>query len=96
MSDGSEIVHGQDAQDPDILNQIENQRLVLNPKKTRKSFSITRKLEILSELESNVPGKGFKAVASRHGIDSKTLREWKKNHQKYLSETSINVCIVMF
>jgi transposase-like protein len=58
---------------------------VLSQTKTRRSFTIQQKLSILSEYEENVPGKGYAAVSKKYGIDTKTLRDWKKNSECYKS-----------
>lgn len=45
-------------------------------KKSRKSYSVKRKLEILKEYHINVPGSGLAAISKKHDIAISTLRGW--------------------
>lgn len=56
-----------------------------NPKRFRRSFTIKRKLEILSEYQPGINGHGFAAVAKRYAIDSKTLRSWFQKRNELAS-----------
>ncbi|KAE9347088.1 hypothetical protein PR003_g7099 [Phytophthora rubi] len=43
---------------------------------SRRSYSITEKLAILSEYEAGVYGSGFHALGAKHGIAASTIRGW--------------------
>lgn len=45
-------------------------------KKSRKSYSVKRKLDILKEYHLNVTGSGLAAISKKHDISISTLRGW--------------------